>query len=232
MNNVLDLVYFTDKLKGIEQRFFSEKGNRSDVLPLALIAEKQKIKLPDILKYEPFYLLSKNNERKFTSSFRVYAKDEKTLGVCNCFNMPIKGVSIDSLMIGSNYQIKSYAECSINNLRILVPLFHGSPKNINFGDSEYKEIRPTDVPDNFIKGINHLYYVSENDLPTDKIFSITGTLRDNGWMLLSCFFNKCYWIVAPKHLNTLMAYIREKDQIKSFLTVKDKMTGLSRIVYQ
>lgn len=204
----LDLICFSDKLRDKEKQIFSGKENKTDILPLSLIAEKQKIKLPDSLKNEPFYLISKNDESKYSSSFRVYATDDNKLAVCNCFNMPVTGISIDSLIIGSNYQLQSYAKCSIDNLLVHIPIWHSSLTNFDFdfGDNPYIPVDINDIPRDFVKPITRVNYISCNKLPIKKTFEIVDTVvidvhsdsrKSNHDYLLKCTLNGCTWLIKP-----------------------------------
>ena len=224
----LDLIFFSDKLRDKESQIFSGKENKTDILPLSLIADKQKIKLPDTLKNEPFYLISKNDDSKFSSSFRVCATDDK-LAVCNCFNLPvIADISIDKIMIGSNYQLQTHAVCSIDNLILLIPIWHSplSKFNFDFGDKPYLEMSTGDIPDDFIKPISRVNYINCNKLPIKKTFEIVDTVvidvysenrKSNHDYLLKCTLNGCTWLVKPNK-ELLTQYTLNK--IKSFSLVE------------
>jgi hypothetical protein len=226
--STLDLICFSDKLRDVEQKIISGKESRTEILPLSLIADKQKITLPNSLKNEPFYLISKNDDKFFISSFRVYANDDNTLAICNCFNMPVTGISIDSLMIGSNYQLQSYAKCSIDSLIVLIPIWHSSLSDTSFvfGDNPYLEVATGDTPSDFVKGVNRINYINCVKLPLKKTFEIVDTVtiniesdarKSNHDYLLKCTLNGCTWLIKPnKELLTQYSL----NKIKSFSLVE------------
>lgn len=231
VNQTLDLVCFSDKLRDLEKTIIDSNTDKTDILPLSLIAKKQNIVLPKELENTPFYLISKHGDSFFTSGFRVYS-DNGILGVCDCFNLPLEGFSIDLIMIGSNYQLPSYAKCSYGNLSILIPVWHKSiiDTDLQFGGKKYLELLPAELPDDFIKPINRINYVSCHKLPLKKSFrildemsiAITSVTRksDHDYLLI-CELNGCKWIIKPNR-ELFTAYNLRKIKSFSLLSVDDK----------